>query len=159
MVAKQVIRECTVFSSLSGGELEKVASSALEKRYEAGATIFQEGDNAEELLILQEGKVAIQMTLQKEQEQVGRRITVDVVTRNEVIGWSALVEPNIHNLTAVCLQKVKALSLSGPKLRGLLRDDQKIGYEVLQGLIKVVALRLNDTRQVLAGERLLIVQK
>ena len=156
MAAKQVLKECGVFSTLSDAELEKVSGSILEKEYEAGTTIFQEGDNAEELLILQEGKVAVQMTLPKAQLEMSRRITVDVVTRNEVVGWSAIVEPYMYTFTAVCLQKVRALSISGTKLRWLLRDNPEIGYEVLKGLIKVVASRLDDTRQVLVSERVLI---
>ncbi len=155
MAAKQVLKECGVFSTLSDAELEKVSGSILEKEYEAGTTIFQEGDNAEELLILQEGKVAVQMTLPKAQLEMSRRITVDVVTRNEVVGWSAIVEPYMYTFTAVCLQKVRALSISGTKLRWLLRDNPEIGYEVLKGLIKVVASRLDDTRHVLVSERLL----
>lgn len=155
MAAKQVLKECEVFSTLSDAELEKVSGSILEKEYEAGTTIFQEGDNAEELLILQEGKVAVQMTLPKAQLEMSRRITVDVVTRNEVVGWSAIVEPYMYTFTAVCLQKVRALSISGTKLRWLLRDNPEIGYEVLKGLIKVVASRLDDTRHVLISERLL----
>ncbi len=158
MGAKQVLRECEIFSTLSEAELEKVASSGLEKEYEAGTTIFQEGDGAEELLVLQEGKVALQMTLPRAQAQMSRRITVDVVTKNEVVGWSAIVEPYVYTLTAVCLQKVKALSISGNKLRWLLRDNPKIGYEVLKELIKVVASRLDDTRQVLVSERLFTPQ-
>ncbi len=154
MTAQQVLRECEVFSALTNTELEKVASSILEKEYEAGTTIFQEGDSAEELLVLQEGKVAVQMTLPKTQMQMSRRITVDVVTRNGVVGWSAIVEPFMYTLTAVCLQKVKVLSISGNKLRWLLQDDPKIGYGVMKGLIKVVASRLDDTRQLLVSERL-----
>ena len=153
LTAQQVLRECELFSKLSDAELEKIASSVQEKQYEAGATIFQEGDSAEELLILQEGKVAVQMTLPKAQIQMSRRITVDIINRNEVVGWSAIVEPYVYTLTAVCLQKVRALSLSGTKIRWLLRDNPKIGYEVLKGLIKVVASRLDDTRQLLVSER------
>ncbi len=155
---KQVLRECQVFSKLSDAELEKVVSLVLEKQYEAGTTLFQEGDSAAELLVLQEGKVALQMTVPKGQVQMSRRITVDIVPINEVVGWSAIVEPYVYTRTAVCLQNVKALSISSTKLRRLLQDNPKIGFEVLMGLIKVVASRLYDTRHVLVSERLLMPQ-
>ncbi|MBI4282979.1 MAG: cyclic nucleotide-binding domain-containing protein [Chloroflexi bacterium] len=155
MTYKQALKECEVFAGLSDAELEKVASAAMEKQYDAGATIFKVGDSAEELLVVQDGKVALQMTLPGAQAEMSRRITVDLISRNEVVGWSAIVEPNVYTLTAVCLQNVKALSLSGAKLKGLLRDNPKAGYEILKGLIKVVASRLDDTRQVLVSERLL----
>jgi CRP-like cAMP-binding protein len=159
MTTQHVLRECEVFSALTDTELEIIASSALEKEYEAGTTIFQGGDSAVELLIVQEGKVALQMTLPERQGQLGRRITVDVVNRNEITGWSAIVEPYIYNFTAVCLQKVKALSISGNKLRWLLQDNHEIGYKLLKELIKVSASRLDETRRLLLSERLLTALK
>lgn len=156
MTDKQTIRnlrDCEVFSALSDTELEEVAASILEKEYGAGTTIFREGESADELLVLQEGRVALQMTLLREHGQMSRRVSVDIVSTNEVIGWSAIVEPYVYTLTAICLQQVKALSISGDKIRWLLEDNPRIGYKVLKGLIKVVALRLHDTRQVLISER------
>ncbi len=156
MTVRQALRECRIFSALSDNALEEIVSLAVEKQYEAGATLFEEGDSAEELIVLQEGKVALQMAQPKIQMPIGRRITLDVVTKNEIVGWSAITEPYIYTITAVCLQKVKALSINGVKLRQLVRDDHHIGYEVLKELIKVVASRLDDTRQVLISERLLM---
>ncbi len=54
MTAKQVLRECEVFAALTDAELEKIASLAVEKEYEAGTAIFEEGDSANELFVLQE---------------------------------------------------------------------------------------------------------
>lgn len=154
ITSKQVLRECPVFAALSDGELEKVASLVSEKQYEAGTTLFQEGDSAEELMVIEEGRVAVQMTLLKTPGQISRRVTIDVVSKSEVLGWSAVVEPYLYTLTAVCLQKVRALSINGAKLRQLLQDNCGIGCKVLNGLIRVVASRLDDTRQVLISERL-----
>ncbi len=158
MTAQKRLRECQVFSVLTNTELEKIASLVLEKEYEAGTTIFKGGDSAEELLVLQEGKIVLQMTLPKARTQMSRKVTIDIVTRNEAVGWSVMVEPYVYTFTAVCLQEVKALSISGIKLRWLLQDDPKIGYNVLKGLIKVVASRLDETRQLLISERLLMTE-
>jgi CRP-like cAMP-binding protein len=155
VTAQQVLRECDVFSALTNAELEKVASLSLEKEYEVGTIILKEGESAEDLLLIREGKVALQITLPKEQVRITSRLTVDTVNRNEVFGWSAIVEPHVNSVTAVCLQKVKALSLSGNKLRWLLQDEPKVGYAVLKGLFQVVASRLNETRHLLISERLL----
>ncbi len=155
MTVTQVLGKCQLFIALTDADLEKIASLAVDKEYEAGTTIFQEGGSADEFFVLQEGKVAVQMTLPIAPTQMGRRITVDVVTKNEVLGWSAIVEPYIYTLAAVCLQKTKVLAINGIKLRSLLRDNHHIGYEVMRGLIKVVASRLDDTRHVLVSERLL----
>ncbi len=158
MTYKQVLKACEVFSALNHDELGKVASLVLEKQYDAGTVLFREGDSADELLVLKEGKVAVQITLPEALEQMGRKITVDVVNRNEIVGWSALVEPYIYTLTGVCLQAVEVLSISGNEFRRLIRDDRSIDYKVLKQLIKVVASRLDNARQVLISERLFLAK-
>ncbi|MBI2853190.1 MAG: cyclic nucleotide-binding domain-containing protein [Chloroflexi bacterium] len=153
MVAIEDLKKNVVLSPLSDADLGIIAEFVQEKQYEAGTTIFQEGDSATELLIVQEGRVALQMTLSGADAQTSRRITVDVADRNDVIGWSFVVDPYKYTLTAVCLQPVKALSVAGDRLRWLLRDNPGIGYEVLKGLIRVVASRLDETRRILITER------
>ena len=155
MTAKEVLKESQVFSTLTNAELKQVESAVLEKQYEAGATIFKKGDSADEFLVLQEGKVALQMTLPKEYGQMSRNMSIDIVTRNEIVGWSAVVEPHVYSLTAICIQKVKALSINGNKLRWLMKDNPNISDGVWTGLIKVATLRLEQTRYLLLSERLL----
>ena len=155
MEVQQVLKECQIFSTLDDIELEEIISLGVEKQYDAGTVIFEEGVSAEELLVLQEGKVALQMTLPEAHMRMNRKITIDIVTRNEIIGWSAMVEPYTYTLTAVCLQNVKALSVNGFNLRCLLQDNPHTDRKVLKELIKVVTSRLDDTRQVLISERLL----
>lgn len=155
MTVKQALKECTLFSVLSDEELALIVSFAEKKQYDAGTTIFQAGDSAGELLVIEEGKVALQMTLPQEPGQPSRKVTIGVINIGDMIGWSAIVDPYCYTLTAVCLQEVRAISINGEKLRQLLRDNQKMGYEVLKGLTKLVASRLDETRQALVNERLL----
>lgn len=154
MTTEQALKECQLFATLDGALVAKIAKLAVVKEYNAGSTIIQEGDSADELFVLQEGKVAIQMTLPESSGQISRRMTVDLVSPNEVIGWSAVVEPSVSTTSSVCLQKVKALAINGAKLRWLLQNEHQTSGDVLKELIKVVAARLNDSRQMLVSERL-----
>ncbi len=151
---KQALQRCQVFSTLDDAALDAVAASLIEKELEAGTTIFREGEPAVELLILREGKVALQMAASPAEALLSRRITVDVIGANEIVGWSAVVEPFRYTLSGVCLQDTRALSISGSKLRWLMEDNRSIGFEILTGLSRVIATRLSDTRQVLVSERL-----
>ncbi|MEE8353341.1 MAG: cyclic nucleotide-binding domain-containing protein [Dehalococcoidales bacterium] len=151
---KQALQRCQVFSTLDDVALDAVAASLIEKELDAGAIIFREGDPAVELLILQEGKVALQMAASPAEALPSRRITVDVIGANEIVGWSAVVEPFRYTLSGVCLQDTRALSISSNKLRWLMDDNRAIGFEILTGLSRVIATRLSDTRQVLVSERL-----
>lgn len=155
MTAQKILRECEIFAALQNADLEKIAGFSLEKQYEAGTTILTEGDEAEELLLIQEGKVALQIVVPKSLTHMGRRVTVEILGKNEILGWSALVEPYVNMSTAICLHRVEALSLNGTKLRWLLQDNPVIGYGILKQLIKLVVLKLRDTRYLLITERFL----
>jgi len=153
--AAQLLRDCVLFAELDDADLEKIAEFADEKEFEAGSNMFSTGGNADHLFLIKEGRVAVQMMLPGGAGQSGRRITVDVATRGEIAGWSALIEPYKYTFTAVCMQRTVALAIDGNKLKLALRDNPEAGYEVMKGLTKVLAAGLNDTRQVLISERLL----
>jgi len=155
MIAEKVLKECRVFSTLTGAELEKIASLAIEKQFEAGTVILEGKDFTEELIIVEDGKVALQMELPTSQPQTSRRTTVDLVTRYEMLGWPVTFGPFDYSFTAVCLTKTAVLAINGMKLRQMLRDNPHLEHEILSGFIKVLASRLYDTFQVLISERLL----
>ena len=48
---------------------------------------------------------------------------------------------------------VKLFAVDAPKLVNLLKDDCAMGFEVMNELINIVAIRLRDTAQLLVAER------
>ncbi len=159
MKIEEALKQCPVFSELNQAELKSIACLTEEKQYEAGTTIFQKGDDANVFSVLLEGKVALQKMLPTSQTGVHRRITVDIANPNEVINWSALVEPHTCLLGAVCLQNARVLQINGLGFEGLIRDEPKVGHRILKELVKVVDLKLEETRNILASERLVAVVK
>ena len=152
-MAIKTLKQCPVFASLSNAELEKVAALTLPRQYEAGATIFKGIRQYEELLLIEEGRVALQIDIMLTSPQTTKRVTVDMVDGNELLGWSAFIEPDVYILTAVCLKNTKALAINSANFRALMQEDCHIGYEFLNGLIKVVNSRLHETIRVLVSER------
>lgn len=157
MTEKQILRGCELFRTLSVSEFEELWGHVSEKRYEAGASVFQQGESADELFVVAEGRVALQIALNQEGGQSSRGVSVDIVTEKGVLGWSALVEPYIYTLRAVCLQEVKLLCIGANDLRLLLDDNPGMFREVLKGLVKVLVSRLEETRRLLISERLPVV--
>lgn len=155
-MAKQLLKEYDFFVELTAAEEEKVFALAARKEYQAGAIIFREGQRAEEFLLLEEGKVVLQMQVRAAQSSSYRKATIDFVTKGETLGWSAIVEPNIYTLTAVSLGRAQVLAINGPKLRDLMQKDLSISQKLLAALVKVIASRLADTRELLVSERLVI---
>lgn len=154
MTKKAGLKGCVLFSGLNDVELERIAALAVEKEHAPGATILKEGDSAREIFVLLEGRVALQTTLVGPSSPVGRRMTVDIVAENEALGWSALVEPYLYTMTGICLQKTTALAINANSLRSFLNDQPHVGFQVMKGLTRVIASRLEDTRQVLISERM-----
>jgi CRP-like cAMP-binding protein len=154
MTISPALRKCQLFSRLKEADINQVAAISQIKEYSAGATIFQEGKTADELLVVEEGKVALQMVLDDSPTQNARRVTIDIITGNETLGWSALVEPFVYTLAATALQKSRVLSVNASSLRDLMGKNREIGYEITRGLVRVIADRLATTRHVLVSERL-----
>lgn len=155
-MAKQLLKEYDFFKDLTVAEEEKVFALAARREYSAGAIIFREGERAEELFFLEEGKIVLQMQVRAAQSSSYRKATVDFVTKGEMVGWSALVEPNIYTLTAVSLGRSQVLAVNGPDLRTLMQNDLSISQKLLAALVKVISSRLADTRELLVSERLVI---
>ena len=159
MSAKTMLGECLLFFDVNSSGLEKIAEITQEKEFDAGATLFSAGDSAVDLYIIEEGRVAIQMSLPKTAGHAARRITVDVVSKNEIVGWSAIVEPYKYTFNTICMQHTIALSINAAKLRALMNDDPGLGYDIMKNLTKILAVGLNDTRQILIAERLMVSQE
>lgn len=141
---------------MTDDQLQKVAALCSQEVYEAGITIFRSRSIAEQLFVLVDGKVALQMELPVQESQLRKRVTVDVINKGDLFGWSGLVEPYVYTLSAICLQRTEILAIDAPRLSALFRDDCPIAHEVLHGLINVVASRLHDTMQLLVAERSLV---
>lgn len=153
MVSRRDLLNWGAFSGLSASELDEIAKLCVQKAYDAGTTVFKEGDPASHFYLVEEGKVALEMNLPAESKGSRKRVTVDIVTQGEPMGWSALVEPYHFTLSSTCLDHVRVTAIDAVRLRNLLDKNPQIGYRVLKGLVEVVSSRLDLTRRVLTSER------
>lgn len=154
MTNLDVIKENYLFRDLSTAQLERIASISQEKTYQAGQTIFREGDQARELYILQEGKVLLEMRIAPYPERSpSPSATIDVVTKGELFGWSALVPPNVFTLSASTADRCQVVTIDGGKLTEMMDSDPVMGYEIVKRLSKVIAIRLKRSREMLMSER------
>lgn len=152
--AVEILKRCEVFLGLTDEELQKIAllPSARLRNAKAGTVIFREGEEARTLYVLDEGRVMLTMKLSS--GRGSREEVVDVVTKGGIFGWSVLVTPYILTRSAKCIVSCKLLSIDGEELREFLNKEPRIGYEILQGLVRVVASRLRDTQWLLVfGKR------
>ena len=154
MVKLDIIKENYMFRDLKQEQISKIDAISHEKNYEAGQCVFKEGDKAEHIYILEEGRVLLEMRIAPYPERShSPSAVIDVVSKGEVFGWSALVPPNIFTLSASTADKCRVIAVDGSKLFDLMEEDPVMGYEIVKRLAKITAIRLKRSREMLMSER------
>lgn len=121
-----------------------LADFAMESRFAAGETIFQEGDPANRFYLIQEGKVALESYID------GRGlVSLQTVGPGDVLGWSWLFPPYYWHFDARALEPTRAIFLYGTPLRERCEENHDLGFELYKRLADVVVARLQATRRLL----------
>jgi len=153
MLAITVLKEFSFFKDFSDDQLKKMASLAKEETHQAGTQLYSNGDAARSLYLLREGKVALFMDNYIGPGKPPMQVTIDMITKGESMGWSAVVEPFLYTLGARCLEDSKLIAFDSFKLREMMDEDCGLGFKIMQSTSKVIATRLTHTRIILVGER------
>ncbi len=144
LAAYDALLASETFRDLPEEDLVALASISSERSYAPGSTIFREGEIAEALLLLLEGRVALEKAI-----VLGRRgsrqATVDVVYPGQIFGWSAAISPYELTATAVCVEHARVLAIDAEALRRLAAERPALGYHVVSRLASVAGTRLRDT--------------
>ncbi|OGP91514.1 MAG: hypothetical protein A2031_05005 [Deltaproteobacteria bacterium RBG_19FT_COMBO_43_11] len=153
MAAKILLKEFPFFKDFSDAQLNKLASLAKEEKNPAGTQLYQKGDVARSLYLLKQGKVALFMDAEMGHNKPPMQVTVDIITKGESMGWSAVVEPYTYTLAARCLDDTKFIAFDSFQLRKLMDEDCALGFKIMQAVAHVISARLMHTRIILVGER------
>ncbi|MBI2857435.1 MAG: cyclic nucleotide-binding domain-containing protein [Chloroflexi bacterium] len=145
----EVLRNSVLFRDLTAEQLTRVALLCQEESFGAGHILFSEGDTPDKVYLVQHGKVALDMGLSFG-PHVKRRVTIEIVTRGQALGWSAVTGSEALTATARCLEKTSALAIKGSELRGLFDADPHMGYQVQKQTVDLVRSRLANARDTLA---------
>lgn len=153
MVANIPLKEFAFFKDFSDDQLKKMASLAKEETHPTGAHLYQKGDTARSLYLIKEGKVVLFMDNYMGHNKPPMQVTVDIITKGESMGWSAVVEPYLYTLGARCIDDTKFIAFDTFQLRKLTEEDCALGFKIMQAVAKVISARLTHTRIILVGER------
>ncbi len=160
MALVDTLKSSEFFGGLETGYLEKVANLCRGGSYREGEMIFKEGDEAKEIYVLVDGKVALEMEVRPVPNRPGIPTAVEVVTNSETLGWSALVEPYLYTLSARCMTHCNVLAINGNLLHKVMADDAGFGYELMKRLTKIISSRLAYTRlRLTSGMGLVLLSK
>lgn len=160
MTIIDTLKSSELFGGLETEQLEKVFALCREVSYQAGVTIFNERSEAAEAYIVADGRVVLEMEVRPVRNRAAIPTGVEVVSKGECFGWSALVEPHLYTLSARCLTNCTAVALRGDKLLKTMRDDPGLGYQVTRQMARLISRRLLQTRlRLISGLGLVLLGK
>ena len=151
----KLLKRCEVFVGLNEKDLIKVSELSSWRRdtFEAGQFIFHEDTKAKDFYIMEDGLVRLVVSYQDKSFDKMTQIPIDIITKGDVFGWSSIVSPHLSTMSAICVESSSVIVVDGAELKALLDSDHSLGYEVMQGLIRVIGARLRDLRRFINKEK------
>lgn len=146
MIPIQLLRKVSIFEGLTDSQLERIAEICREETHPAGSLIIEEGEPAERLYVLREGRVALEMGVRMWPEQRVRQMRVETLNAGQPFGLSTLTDSDLRTMSARAVDRCRSIALGGQDLRRLMDSDPVMGYEINAGLSNVLAERLRYTR-------------
>jgi CRP-like cAMP-binding protein len=153
MVSAEILKKYDFFKGLTDAQLQKLAAISTEEPHADGTQIYNIGDPADKLYVVEEGKLVLVTDSNIGPYRPPLQVNVDFVAKGDAMGWSALVEPYKYTLRAIGLEKTKLIALDAKALRKIVNDDPVLGLKIMQTVSKIVAERLHHTQITLIGER------
>jgi CRP/FNR family cyclic AMP-dependent transcriptional regulator len=133
------LKSIIMLSDLKDAMLEKMLKVTKKTTYNLGEYIFKEGDYAEYLFAVLDGKVGLE--LQKDTNTI---VMINTVTRGYAFGFSALVDTEVRKYIshAKALSDVNLLKWNVENLRKLFHKDCEMGYLLMKRIAKIAKKRL-----------------
>jgi len=159
--AIDALKRCEIFLGLTNEDLQRIVDlpSCKELSYQTQEIIFHAGQNAENLYVLEDGKVDLVAEVSTPSSKLLRPTLITIIGTGSIFGWPALVPPHVFSLTAIAKVPVQVLTIGGSDIRGLFELYPHIGYEVTQSLLQVIASRFRTIEQLLVtGKRSILFE-
>jgi CRP-like cAMP-binding protein len=110
--------------------------------YQSGETIFGQGDPADFLYFIIEGRVSIQF-----KPEDGPVLKVANLEEGGVFGWSSALGSAFYTSSAIAIDEGIYVRLAGEDLKTLCQDHAETGILILNKLAGVIAQRLRSTHE------------
>ena len=127
-----------LFNGLASGTIEALAALATREEHPKGATLYRPGDPAEDLYVLDAGRVEFLIGRGERTAPGGF-----MLKKGEVFGWAALLEGYPNRIaSARCLEDSRLLRINGRRALAVLEKDPQSGFIVMRRLAALIARHL-----------------
>ena len=137
-----LIAEQPFFKGLNSQQLQLLAASALEMKFETGAIIFEEGSPANRFFLILKG--GVELSSEMEDRNV---ISIQTLGPGDDLGWSWLFPPYSMHFTARALEPTTTIFFYGTRLREQCEQDHELGYQIMKRIAEVATQSLRATQR------------
>lgn len=131
-----LLRQTLLFAGLDDSELARIAHDLRRRHYEAGATLFHQGDPGAAVYIVETGRVRIYMPTED-----GQEVSVIFYGPGEMFGEMALLEREPRSATAQAMEDTAVLVMGSAPFYRHLQENYQVALNVMQHLSR----RLRET--------------
>ncbi len=129
------LKNSDMFQDLPDAVLKTIAGLADTVKFEEGDDVYDLGDGANDLYLLESGRVRLSMGVGNRPEGSG-----SVILPGSVFGWAALLEDQPRRVaTASCLEDSALGVIQGAALLELFDKEKTAGYFVMRRLATMIA--------------------
>lgn len=135
------LHQYALFDGLNEEQMQAVMRVCREECFMPNTILFEEGQQAEEIFVLVEGKVEESFTVDE-----AKMTLLRPVEKGEIIGCPGLTPPFTHSCTARSLGNIEVLAIDVVGLRVLFAQDCQIARTVQQHVIEALLARIGTMR-------------
>jgi toluene monooxygenase system ferredoxin subunit len=135
VVAQSALGAAELFVGISGPTLKALTDLAKKEEFDAGRSLYDVGDPADDFFVLEAGRVEFLIGRDERVSRAGF-----MLHKGEVFGWAALLENQPQRIArATCLEQSRLLRINGKQALRVLEADPASGYLVMRRLSALIA--------------------
>ncbi len=147
MATVNELKDLEFFGVFSETHLEELAKIVEKKSYKKNAHIYERGDRAKHLFIVDKGLVSLRRF--EPGDDVG--IAFEMRESGGLFGAASFMEPQEYTLTAVCLEDTDIVAIDAVKLSGLCETDPAVGHKLMHKIAQIYFERYKIAKRNLHG--------
>jgi CRP-like cAMP-binding protein len=144
------LRRVQIFSRLDDNELLQLAAQCKVWKVAANHVIFREGDDGEQLFIIQEGRVRVSLNT-RGHDGTPTQGTINTLNTGQSFGELVLLDGKTRTATVATLEPSVLLVLHEHDFARLCESNPRIGYRVMRDLAGDLAYKLRSSNLLLRG--------
>lgn len=134
------LHEINLLKGIDADTISALMSCVSEQSFEAGQTMFREGDTGDELFLIRRGTVRIVLPLAS-----GRQHHLASFARGDFFGDMAFLDHAVRSADAVASTAVELYSLSRARFDAVASAHPETGKKVFARVARALAIRLRQT--------------